>query len=511
MYGEGRLALPPVPDRETGEPRPPAAPGGSRGTNALSSGPVPDAHPRVPDHLGPMLEWSLPNRRFRLQMSFAAVALGVVYSTVVDGFAWLSNWQLWAFLVAFGVFAYWRFGGQEWRAAGAVWFQAGKSWANTYELVEVKVSGGNRPTLELRDSSGRQAVTALEDIRASPRVWDLVYNGILHSAASGDCYVSASARKALKLPSVVVTVDGSSGDRIRSTRRRSARDVAGGGVISRGNGVVRWPDEWPRSVILIWLAAPLAVAFVSGGVALLSLTGWAAGAVISMWFFAIGAMFLSACGRPRPSALSGRVRVEKLVPSTGEIIDSGTPGILIPASRWFWFRNLSISLVVLLAGPAFTFMYIDPESDIPLPVTVGAWIFTLFGIWFAGVTLLPGGGFRPRIHLSREGMFVSSNTSCAFTRWTSADSATATRQGRVRTIAVSGGYPAVVKRRRWGRDNLVEYPDINVSALSFDIDSALLLEVLDRAVGDEPGWRDKLGNGEALRELKSLHSQVNAR
>lgn len=230
-----------------------------------------------------------------------------------------------------------------------------------------------------------------------------------------------------------------------------------------------------------------------------------------MWFFAIGAVFLSACQPARPSALSGRVRVERLVSSTGEIGDGGTPGILIPASRWFWFRNVAISFVALLAGPAFTFMYLDPGSDIPLPVTVGAWILTLFGAWFAGATLLPGGGFRPRIHLSRDGMFVSSNTSYAFTPWTATDSATATLQGRVRTIAVSGGYPPVVKRRRWGRDNLVTYPDINIDAQAFDVDSALLLEVLDRAVGDAPGWRDKLGDGEALRELKSVHSQVTAR
>ncbi|MGF7124781.1 hypothetical protein [Rhodococcus sp. BE178] len=129
------------------------------------------------------------------------MAIEIVFATVVNGFQWMGLWLPWAFVVASGLFMYWRIGG-EWFAAGAVWAQAGKSWVNTYELVEVKfsVDGLNR-VLRLKDSSGQQIYSfRLRDFQANSRMWDLVYNGILHSLASGNCEITPKARKALMLP-----------------------------------------------------------------------------------------------------------------------------------------------------------------------------------------------------------------------------------------------------------------------------------------------------------------------
>jgi len=129
------------------------------------------------------------------------VAVLIVFLTVANGPRWMSMWDMWVLIAACGLFIYWRFG-REWFAAGAVWAQVGKSWVNTYELVEIKfsVDGLNR-VLRLKDSSGRQIYSfRLRNVQANPRMWDLVYNGILHSVASGNCEVAPKARKVLMLP-----------------------------------------------------------------------------------------------------------------------------------------------------------------------------------------------------------------------------------------------------------------------------------------------------------------------
>ncbi len=191
-----------MPDLDTGEPRPPAAPRGESTANAMTRpGPMRGRHPGIPEELGPVLEWSLPSNRDRWLISGGMVTLLVVYLTVVNGVEWITMWPVWLFVAAVVPFIFWRFGG-EWFAAGAVWAQVGKSWVNTYELVEIKfsVDGLNR-VLRLKDSSGREIYSfRLRNMQANPRMWDLVYNGILHSLASGNCEITPKARKVLMLP-----------------------------------------------------------------------------------------------------------------------------------------------------------------------------------------------------------------------------------------------------------------------------------------------------------------------
>lgn len=199
---ERRGVLPPVPDRETGEPRPPVASRGeSSGEEVTPAGSLPGSHPPLPEHLGPALEWTSPPQRVRRLTAIWMIIIAVVFLTVVNGPGWMSLWETWLVVVAGGAFMYWR-NGREWFAAGAAWAQAGKSWVNTYELVKIKfsVDGVNR-VLRLKDSSGREIYSfRLREFQANPRMWDLVYNGILHSVASGNCEITPKARKVLMLP-----------------------------------------------------------------------------------------------------------------------------------------------------------------------------------------------------------------------------------------------------------------------------------------------------------------------
>ncbi|MDH6282274.1 hypothetical protein [Prescottella agglutinans] len=154
-----------------------------------------------PTGLGPILEWSQPTRWHRIKGIAVMVGVMVIFATLVNGTSWVSLWQPWAFALVFYAFLYWRFR-DDWLVAGAVWVQVDKSWINTYELVEItfSVSGLNR-VLRLKDSSGRQIYSLrLRDFQANPLMWDLAYNGILHSVASGRCEISPKAGTVSKLP-----------------------------------------------------------------------------------------------------------------------------------------------------------------------------------------------------------------------------------------------------------------------------------------------------------------------
>ncbi|WP_235871135.1 hypothetical protein [Rhodococcus spongiicola] len=135
----------------------------------------------------------------------AALAMSTLMTAFIifteRGFDWTDEWFPWFWIVVSGVFFYWR-GGCEWMAAGAVWVQEGPKWVNTYELVRIRfsVDGLNR-VLRIEDADGRKIHSfGLRDAQSNPLMWDLVYNGILHSVASGNCDISRKARKVLQIP-----------------------------------------------------------------------------------------------------------------------------------------------------------------------------------------------------------------------------------------------------------------------------------------------------------------------
>lgn len=87
------------------------------------------------------------------------------------------------------------------RVAGVEPTDEAQDWVETYRLTKVKLgkyAGGY--TLDLADWTGRKFTVNLYDIQSSPWVWDLVYNGIRHSIASGGVTTNKIAVKKLQLP-----------------------------------------------------------------------------------------------------------------------------------------------------------------------------------------------------------------------------------------------------------------------------------------------------------------------
>ncbi len=128
------------------------------------------------------------------------VGLVLGWLTIRDqGLGWIDNWTLWCVALAGGAFMYWR-GGHNWMAAGSQWVQSGPQWINTYEIVRIRFSvDGLHRVIRLKDSSGQELTLELRNAQGHPLLWDLVYNGLLHSVASGHCDISKKARKVLKL------------------------------------------------------------------------------------------------------------------------------------------------------------------------------------------------------------------------------------------------------------------------------------------------------------------------
>lgn len=207
--------LPPRPNRETGEPFPPHGLSYVRGQQVDL---VTDPHretrlshrPEPPPGYGPVLAWHKESRRGKV----ALVLTGIVVMLAIvagisffhgDGLAAFGYWQMWVFVIIGTVllsspFSYLTY------AAGADWLLVERArwgvkkriWVALYELKKIDVSyGGTTFHLFLYDKDGGLA-RSFEELQRDRRIWDLVYNGILHSVASG-AQVSPQAIGILKL------------------------------------------------------------------------------------------------------------------------------------------------------------------------------------------------------------------------------------------------------------------------------------------------------------------------
>jgi hypothetical protein len=195
--------LPAKPDPVTGLPRPPAAPldgnwgsGHRRSTNRGRKPPDP------PPGQGPTLEWTTsPWKGVPGGVAFM-VALGIVFLTLRNGgIDWATSWVNWLIILiitTLGVlFAAWSVGGL---AAGAEWIRYGKDWVRTYELTDVRLGVPRSPTtLVLRDTEDREFSMGLTMFQKNPDLWNLVYNGILHSVHYGGATINDHAREKLML------------------------------------------------------------------------------------------------------------------------------------------------------------------------------------------------------------------------------------------------------------------------------------------------------------------------
>ncbi len=183
--------LPPRPDPATGYPRPPHAPlmVGKERRFAEREHLASTRVPSPPDGQGPVLEWSrepLRGRgRYAIPLPLIVVALAATIET--RSVEWMTSWWPWAFVAALALFYY--FSARPMMCAGADWYRCGSRFVRTYELVSATVSrtatGDVSWHLNLKDEAGCKTATRLDDLERNPLLWDLVYNGILHSVRNG--------------------------------------------------------------------------------------------------------------------------------------------------------------------------------------------------------------------------------------------------------------------------------------------------------------------------------------
>jgi len=196
------VSLPPRPDPHTGEPRPPHAPleredGKPGHRRAAGKGKV----PQPPANEGPLLEWFYPDRTTRLISGLFCVALGMTVFAVKDGgFGWITNIWLWLLLVPWPIL-FLVTGRNVRMSAGADWLVYGnRAFIKTYELVSVAVVvDGAAHSLKIKDRYGGSIHAQINDLQQNHELWDLVYNGILHSVHLENAETNKRAREYLQL------------------------------------------------------------------------------------------------------------------------------------------------------------------------------------------------------------------------------------------------------------------------------------------------------------------------
>jgi hypothetical protein len=197
--------LPPKPDPATGEPFPPHAPGFS---NEKGLAPEHDparstrlSHkPKPPEGSGPVLAWHRSSRLGNIRGFLVAFAImagaSIVMFILVGDLGAVGYWQLWVLML---VFAYLMSSPLDYQttSVGADWIKwdynrrwyqrrARHNHLKTYELTRVEgYFAGGMLHLRFEDLEGRGADRQVGDLQRDRRIWDLFYNGLLHSVANG--------------------------------------------------------------------------------------------------------------------------------------------------------------------------------------------------------------------------------------------------------------------------------------------------------------------------------------
>ncbi|WP_240959651.1 hypothetical protein [Rhodococcus sp. HNM0563] len=148
-----------------------------------------------------MLEWNQPTLREQCFAAAIMAGLSIALMSVQAGFEWVRWWWFWAITLA-GAWVMFRATRNHWTAAGATWVQWRTSWVDTYHLTRIRFSAdGTNRVLRLKDAHGNEIHSfKISQIQGNPDLWDLVYNGILHSVASGNCDIDAKTRRILQIP-----------------------------------------------------------------------------------------------------------------------------------------------------------------------------------------------------------------------------------------------------------------------------------------------------------------------
>jgi hypothetical protein len=129
------------------------------------------------------------------------VVILVAFMTLKDlGLGWVTDWWLWLAIGSLSGLGTLLTGATEGMEAGADWFRYRKSWIRTYELIEIKLEKAwGTDSLSLKDADGRQLSIKIYDIQTNPDLWNLVYNGILHSVHRGGAVANERAVVRLRL------------------------------------------------------------------------------------------------------------------------------------------------------------------------------------------------------------------------------------------------------------------------------------------------------------------------
>lgn len=193
----------PKPDAVSGEPRPPQAPVEA---SWKPYDKATDMEPGMsPPGKGPALEWFADAKSTTWgAAAFSFVIFAAVASWRYGGFGWATVWYVWVVLLACS--SLFLLGRKQMRmTAGADWLSIGdKQWVDTYRLRTIRVAPRiNTSVLELTDAAGNKADTQVWYLQKNRKLWDLVYNGILHSIAHHGADVNRRAVEHLHLQAVI--------------------------------------------------------------------------------------------------------------------------------------------------------------------------------------------------------------------------------------------------------------------------------------------------------------------
>jgi hypothetical protein len=200
--------LPPRPDSSTGLPRPPRAPGFIGVDVPVNESVIREQDqalaPSPPPGQSPVLVWYRESSRGSVISTVVVVLLAATIFTLSRGTAWIVNakyWGVWAIFAVSLVVVYFISRADRF-SAGADWVARGRKWVRVYDLV--KVTCHSYPYYGagvcMRDSGGRKLRYRFIDLSSDRLLWDLTYNGILHSVIAGGAETNWMLRKSLALP-----------------------------------------------------------------------------------------------------------------------------------------------------------------------------------------------------------------------------------------------------------------------------------------------------------------------
>jgi len=197
--------LPPRPDPSAGLPRPPRAPGFIGRDISAKDSVIREQDealaPGSPPGQSPVLVWYRESRRGTVigVVTFGLALVGL--ATLARGTEWMTLWGAWG-IIAVSLIVVYFISRNDRFSAGADWVARGKKWVRVYELA--KVTCHSYPYYGagvcMRDSGGRKLRYRFIDLSSDRMLWDLTYNGILHSVIAGGAETNWMLRRTLALP-----------------------------------------------------------------------------------------------------------------------------------------------------------------------------------------------------------------------------------------------------------------------------------------------------------------------